>query len=75
VRQSFSFHKQYQWKNTDVVLMYQGMLNPGRGLMLSVDMMQYLPEEFKLVFVGDGPLKVATMAYPALFIALFLAGS
>lgn len=43
--------------------MYQGMLNPGRGLMLSVDMMQYLPEEFKLVFVGDGPLKVATMAY------------
>ncbi|MDA3890386.1 MAG: glycosyltransferase [Salinivirgaceae bacterium] len=61
--QTFDFHNHYQWQKTDVVLLYQGMLNPGRGLILSVDMMQYLPDKYKLVVIGDGPLKQAVSDY------------
>lgn len=36
------------------ILLYQGMFNPGRGLEVAIEAMQWLPE-CQLLLVGDGP--------------------
>ncbi|MEM6772783.1 MAG: glycosyltransferase family 4 protein, partial [Bacteroidota bacterium] len=36
------------------VILYQGMFNPGRGLEVAIEAMQWLPD-CKLLLVGDGP--------------------
>ncbi|MFN5910648.1 MAG: glycosyltransferase, partial [Bacteroidota bacterium] len=51
-----NFRSIYNWKETDIILLYQGMLNEGRGLNFLCDTMLLLPDQYKLVFVGDGPL-------------------
>ncbi len=43
--------------NDDVLLLYQGMLNEGRGLKRIIETMSILPGNFHLLIVGDGPLK------------------
>ena len=40
-------------KNKTNTLIYQGGMNPGRGLELAIDMMEFL-DDFKLKIIGDG---------------------
>lgn len=39
---------------TEKTILYQGMFNPGRGLDVAIEAMQWLPD-CKLLLVGDGP--------------------
>ncbi len=39
------------------VLLYQGMLNEGRGLETAIRAMKLLPEEFRLILVGSGDVE------------------
>ena len=39
------------------IILYQGMLNEGRGLETAVEAMELLPSEFKLVLVGSGDVE------------------
>lgn len=40
----------------DFVLLYQGDINPGRGLSIMLDVMKQLPSNFKFIIIGDGML-------------------
>lgn len=51
------FYKRYNWNSDDTILIYQGVLNHGRGLPLLLEAMKELNSRFKLVVAGDGPLK------------------
>lgn len=42
--------------NNDFVLLYQGDINPGRGLSIMLDVMKQLPSNFKFIIIGDGML-------------------
>ena len=46
---------------TDRVVLYQGMMNQGRGLAELVMSAAHLPDGVRLVMVGDGPLKAALL--------------
>ncbi|MCM3443789.1 glycosyltransferase [Metabacillus halosaccharovorans] len=48
------FRRKYQLNEEDVILIYQGGVNPHRGLEESIEALSHLPEHFKLVFVGSG---------------------
>jgi glycosyltransferase involved in cell wall biosynthesis len=55
-KNSIDFRKFYSWNIEDRVLLYQGVINEGRGLRILIDVMRNLPMQYKLVIVGDGPL-------------------
>jgi glycosyltransferase involved in cell wall biosynthesis len=59
----FDFCKHYGWSADTKILLYQGMLNPGRGLYISIDAMHLLEDKYKLVIIGDGPLKQDLQKY------------
>ncbi|MGC9331192.1 MAG: glycosyltransferase family 4 protein [Bacteroidales bacterium] len=59
----FDFRKHYGWSDDTHILLYQGMLNPGRGLYISIDAMRLLEDKYKLVIIGDGPLKQDLQKY------------
>lgn len=40
----------------DFVLLYQGDINPGRGLFIMLEVMKQLPSNFKFIIIGDGML-------------------
>src|SRR5690554_3173143 len=42
--------------NNDFLLLYQGDINPGRGLSIMLDVMKQLPSNFKFLIIGDGML-------------------
>lgn len=44
-------------KERDFVLIYQGDINPGRGLHFLIKVMRQLPSNFQLLIVGDGMLR------------------
>ena len=46
----------YHWSEEDVILIYQGNLNAGRGLNLIVDTLKQLPNKYKLIIIGEGIL-------------------
>lgn len=48
--------KDFSWKNDSKLLLYQGVLNEGRGLWLLLDVMLALEESYKLVIIGYGTL-------------------
>jgi glycosyltransferase involved in cell wall biosynthesis len=50
------FYKLYSWEKSDVILLYQGVINHGRGLELLIDSFVKLPKNYKLVIIGNGPL-------------------
>lgn len=52
-----NYRKQYNWKDDDSILIYQGDLNEGRGLWLLLNVIQQLDDKFKLIIVGGGQLK------------------
>lgn len=44
-------------KKEDFLLIYQGDVNPGRGLNFLLDVMRLLPSNYHLIIVGDGMLR------------------
>jgi glycosyltransferase involved in cell wall biosynthesis len=51
------YRHKFNWGEDSKILIYQGALNEGRGLVLLIDVMEELNDEFKLVVLGNGPLK------------------
>lgn len=56
-REKIDYRKRFGWKKTDIILIYQGALNEGRGLWLLIDLMSSLSNNYKLVILGDGVLR------------------
>lgn len=54
--------RKYGLKEEDVLLLYQGGLNPERGLEECLAALALLPERFKLVLIGEGRLTEALQA-------------
>lgn len=42
--------------NNDFLLLYQGDINPGRGLFIMLEVMKQLPSNFKFIVLGNGML-------------------
>lgn len=53
------YRKKYNWKDLDIITLYQGQLNEGRGLFLLIEAILLLENNVKLVIIGDGPIKVS----------------
>ncbi len=51
------FHEKYQLPADSKIILYQGGLSVGRNCEILLDAMQILPDNFKLVFLGDGDIK------------------
>lgn len=51
------YRKLFKWKESDIILIYQGVLNEGRGLHLLLETLDHLQQKFKLIIVGDGPIR------------------
>lgn len=49
--------KKNNWKNSSYLLVYQGMINKGRGIDIIIKTLKILPNHFKLIIIGDGPQK------------------
>lgn len=58
----FNFRQFFGWSNNSVVVLYQGALNRGRGLELLIDAAVLLPENYKIVILGDGLLRKELLA-------------
>lgn len=54
---SFNFRSIFDWEASDLITIYQGNLNEGRGLPLLVEAFTCTLTQIKLVVIGDGPLK------------------
>lgn len=55
--QPVDLRKNFQWPGNSIILLYQGALNPGRGIGTSIEALSHLPDNYKMVIIGDGPLK------------------
>lgn len=51
------YRSQFNWNQESIILIYQGTLNEGRGLRLLVGIIPNIDEKFKLIILGNGPLK------------------
>ncbi len=50
--------KNIPWNNhPDPFLLYQGVLNPGRGLLSMIQSLTFVPENISLKIAGDGPFR------------------
>lgn len=49
--------------NNDKIILYQGVLNPGRGLKMLIDASRYLEANINIVIIGDGPKKKELLQY------------
>ena len=54
---SFDYRSLFNWDKESIILIYQGALNEGRGLRLLMDLMNNIEKEYKLIVIGNGPLK------------------
>lgn len=52
-----SFRKIFDWKEGDIIYLYQGELNEGRGLKLIIKSFSVAPPDCKLVIMGKGVLE------------------
>lgn len=52
-----NIRKQYNIKDTDILLLYQGGLTPERGLEKCINVLTELPDHYKLILIGDGRIK------------------
>ncbi|MBN8193762.1 glycosyltransferase [Bacillus sp. NTK074B] len=50
------FRKKYNLSASDIILLYQGGINPHRGLEEILQAIKVLPENYKLVLMGEGRL-------------------
>lgn len=55
-KEVIDFHNMYNWNKSDMIILYQGVINHGRGLELLIDSFIKLPNNYKLVLIGNGPL-------------------
>ena len=53
----------FGWTKDDIILLYQGNLNQGRGLEIILKLVKSLPGKFKLVIIGEGILKKSLEQY------------
>lgn len=53
----FDFRLEYNWEKSDILFLYQGVFNQGRGLELLIDLFIELPDNYKLILIGEGSLK------------------
>lgn len=51
------FRDKYGLDAQDMILIYQGGLNPHRGLHLVISAMEKLPERYRLILLGDGRIR------------------
>lgn len=51
------FRSLYDWSRQSIIILYQGNLNSGRGLGLIIELINELPQIYKLLIIGDGILK------------------
>ena len=57
VKDSIDYRSQFNWDKESIILIYQGALNEGRGLRLLMDLMNNIDKKYKLIVLGNGPLK------------------
>jgi glycosyltransferase involved in cell wall biosynthesis len=55
---TIDYRKIYNWDKSDTILIYQGVLNEGRGLRTLLESLERMSNKFKLIIVGDGPLRI-----------------
>ena len=55
--QLIDYRKEFNWSENDFIVIYQGLMNPGRGLHLLIDAINESPENIKLIFLGYGTLE------------------
>lgn len=53
----YPYRDQFKWEASDLVFLYQGILNAGRGLPVLIELFHRLPERNKLVVIGNGSLE------------------
>ena len=51
------YRKLFSFKQNDKVIIYQGVLNKGRGLELLIRSFNHISLQIKLIILGNGPLK------------------
>ncbi|MAO32055.1 MAG: hypothetical protein CL824_00985 [Crocinitomicaceae bacterium] len=51
------FRALFDWKKDDKIILYQGFLNMGRGLEILIKSMSFLEQKYKLIILGNGPIK------------------
>lgn len=55
--ETIDFRKILHLNSKDIILLYQGNHNQGRGLFLLLEVISFLPSHYKLICLGEGPLK------------------
>ena len=53
----YPYRDKFKWGTNDLVFLYQGILNAGRGLPVLIDLFLQLPKSNKLVILGNGGLE------------------
>lgn len=53
----YPYRDKFKWGTNDLVFLYQGILNAGRGLPVLIDLFHQLPKSNKLVILGNGGLE------------------
>lgn len=56
-KQSVNYRELFNWTEKDFIVIYQGGMNPGRGLSLLISAIDNCPDNIKLVFLGFGPIE------------------
>lgn len=51
------YRSEFNWGKESIILIYQGALNEGRGLRLVIEVMNNIDNKYKLIVLGNGPLK------------------
>jgi hypothetical protein len=52
-----NYREMFNWDQNDLIFIYQGVLNDGRGLNYMMEVMKHVSPRCKLVVVGDGFIK------------------
>ena len=56
-------HKLFEFPKSRKLLIYQGVLRKGQGLMMLLEIMRHVPDEIALVIVGSGPEESALKSH------------
>ncbi|MBP6091788.1 MAG: glycosyltransferase [Crocinitomicaceae bacterium] len=53
----YPFRDKFNWAASDLIFLYQGILNAGRGLPVLIELFSKLSKRYKLVILGNGGLE------------------
>jgi glycosyltransferase involved in cell wall biosynthesis len=56
---NIDYRKEFNWEPDSFIVIYQGIMNPGRALDKLIDAISICPKKIKLVFMGYGTLEEA----------------